>query len=116
MDLESIPAIPHFIEEVPDFKGFITSLFLDSDDTLVWHTKPKQMKFYLDSSRCPVMKYKLVCIDIAWPGEEGKGIKLRKEDTKGQSLWPRRIPFPVPQKPMRGVDDILKGILNFIKY
>jgi len=54
MDLKSISAISHLIEEVLDFKGFILGLFLDSDDPLVGHTKPQKMKFYLDLSRSPV--------------------------------------------------------------
>jgi len=91
MDVESIPAIPHLIEEVPDFKGFIVGLFLDSDDILVGYTKSQQVKFYLDSFGYLVMKYKLLCIDATWLGKKGRGIKLWKEDTKGQILWPRRF-------------------------
>jgi len=60
MDLDSIPTIPHLIEEVSDFKGFTTDLFVDGDDVLIGHTKPYQRKFYLDSTGCLVMKYKLL--------------------------------------------------------
>jgi len=86
MDLESIAAIPHLIEEVPDFKGFIAGLFLDGEDTLIGHIKPQQMKLYFDSSGCLVMKYKLVCTDVTWLGDEGRGTKLWKEDDEGRSL------------------------------
>ena len=57
MDVESIPTIPHLIEEVPDFKSFIEGAILDKEEVLVGHTKPKQVKFYLDGTGCPRMKY-----------------------------------------------------------
>uniref|UniRef100_A9U6H3 Predicted protein n=1 Tax=Physcomitrium patens TaxID=3218 RepID=A9U6H3_PHYPA len=62
------------------------------------------------------MKYKLFCTDVEWLGEEGAGIKIWKEDAHGCSLWPRGEPSPVPQRTMRGVEDIEKGILGFVKY
>ena len=45
MDVESIPTIPHLIEEVPDFKSFIDGAILDKDEAFVGHTKPQQVKF-----------------------------------------------------------------------
>ena len=86
MDIESIPTIPHLIGEVPDFKGFIEGAFVDGDESLVGHSKPQQVKFYLDSNGVPVMKYKLLCTDLEWLGEDGRGIKLWKEDSEGRSL------------------------------
>ena len=86
MDVESIPTIPHLIGEVPDFKGFIEGAFVDGDESLVGHSKPQQVKFYLDSNGVPVMKYKLLCTDLEWLGEDGRGIKLWKEDSEGRSL------------------------------
>jgi len=83
MNVDSIPTIPHLIEEVPDFKDFIASSFVDGDDILVRHSKPHKIKFYLDSTGCSVMKYKLLCTDVDWLGEGGRGIKLWKEDAKG---------------------------------
>ena len=116
MDVESIPTIPHLIEEVADFKGFIEGSFNDGNDLLVGHTKPQQVKFYLDSAGCPIMKYKMLCIDADWLGENDRGIKLWKEDAVGRSLWPRGIPVPVPQNAMKDVQHIVKGISGFIKY
>ena len=116
MDVESIPTIPHLIEEVADFKGFIEGSLNDGNDILVGHTKPQQMKFYLDSTGCPVMMYKMLCTDADWLGENGRGIKLWKEDAKGRSSWPRGCPLPVPQNAMKDVQNIVKGISRFIKY
>jgi len=118
MDLkkENFPTIPHLIEEVHDFKGFIANSFVDGDDILVGYTKPHQIKFYRDSTGCLVMKYKLLCTDVNLLGEGGRGIKLWKEDAEGQSLWLRGSPLLVLLKPMKGLEDIVKAVLGFVKY
>ena len=76
MDVESIPTIPHLIEEVLDFKSFIEGAILNREEVLVGHTKPQQVKFYLDGTGCQRMKYKLFCTDVEWLGEGGAGIKM----------------------------------------
>jgi len=53
---------------------------------------------------------------VEWLGEESRGIKLWKEDSEGHSLWPRGVPLPIPPKPMRGMEDIEKGLILFVKY
>ena len=116
MDVESIPTIPHVIEEVPDFKSSIDGAILDKDEALVGHTKPQQVKFYVDLVGCPRIKYKLFCADVEWLEEEGAGIKIWKEDAEGRSLWPHGEPLPVPQRRMRGVEDIEKRIAGYVKY
>jgi len=82
MDVESIPTIPQLIEEVPNFKRFIEGLFNDGDVIFVGHTRPQQVKVYLDSNGTPIMK----CIDEDWLERNDSAIKLWKEDAKGQSL------------------------------
>ena len=71
MDVEAVPTIPHLIEEVPDFKKFIEDGIADGENALLGHTKAQQFKFYVDASRCPVMKYKLLCTDDEWLPEDG---------------------------------------------
>ena len=39
MEVESIPTIPHLIEEVPDFKGFIAGCIVEGDRALKDHMK-----------------------------------------------------------------------------
>ena len=116
MDVESISSIPHLIGEVSDFKSFIERAILDKEEVLVGHTKLQQVKFYLDGTRCPRMKYKLFCTDVEWLGEGGASIKIWKEDMQGRSLWPYGEPMPVPQRTMRGVEDKERGISWFVKY
>jgi len=56
-DVDSVPTIPHLIEEVPNFKAFIERLILEGDEALVRHTKAQQFKFYLNSMGVSIMKY-----------------------------------------------------------
>ena len=63
MDIETVPTIPHLIEEVPNFKKFIENGIADGENTLLGHTKAQQFKFYVDAMECPVMKYKLLYMD-----------------------------------------------------
>jgi hypothetical protein len=76
MEVKSIPTIPHLIEEVPDFKGFIARCIAQGDEALEGHTKALHFKFYVDSSGYLVMKYRIHCIDPNWLPKEGGGIKL----------------------------------------
>jgi len=62
------------------------------------------------------MKYKLLYNDVEWLGEDGKGIKLWKEDFEGRSLWPHGELLLIPPRPMRSLEDIPKGIAGFVKY
>ena len=66
MDIETVPTIPHLIEEVPNFKKFIENGIADGENTLLGHTKAQQFKFYVDAMDCPVMKYKLLYTDDDW--------------------------------------------------
>jgi hypothetical protein len=92
MEVESIPTIPHLIEEVPDFKGLIAGCIAQGDEALEGHTKAQQFKFYVDSTGCLVMKYRILCTDPDWLPKEGGGIKLWREDEEGRALWPRGEP------------------------
>ena len=117
MKIEAVPTIPHLIQEVPDFKKFIKEWMLDGDDMLMGHTKAHQFKFYVDSSGCPVMKYKIFCHDDDWlPKGDGCGIKLWKEDSEGRSLWPRGVPGAVAPREMRHLPDVIKGLSGFVDH
>ena len=117
MKNETVPTIPHLIQEVPDFKKFISEWILDGNESLMGHTKVHQFKFYLDSTGCPVVKYKIYCHDEDWlPKGEGGGIKLWKEDSEGRSLWPRGEPDAVKPHTMRHLPEVVKGLSGFIDH
>jgi hypothetical protein len=116
MEVESIPTIPHLIEEVPDFKGLIARCIAQGDEALEGHTKAQQFKFYVDSNGCLVMKYRILCTDPDWLPKEGGGIKLWQEDEEGRALWPRGEPTSLSPQPMRNLEEILRGISRFMKY
>ena len=63
MDIETVPTIPHLIEEGPNFKKFIENGIADGENTLLGYKKVHQFKFYVDAMGCPIMKYKLLCTD-----------------------------------------------------
>ena len=63
MDDESIPMIPHLIEEVPNFKGFIDSCICKKGKTLEGYTTVQAFKFYRNPNSWPLMQYKRYCID-----------------------------------------------------
>ena len=86
MKNETVPTIPHLIQEVHDFKKFTANWMLNDNATLMGHTKAHQFKFYVDSNGCHVMKYRIFCHDGDWlPKGSGCGIKLWKEDSEGRS-------------------------------
>jgi hypothetical protein len=117
MKNETVPTIPHLIKEVPDFKKFIEGSMLDGANALMGHTKAHQFKFFVDSSGCPVVKYKIYCHDQDWlPKGEGNGIKIWKEDVEGRSLWPRGEPDTVKPYEMRHLTEVVKGLSGFIDH
>ena len=81
------------------------------------HTKAHQFKFYMDSTRTPIMKYKIYCYDEEWlPKGEGNGIRLWKEDSEGRSLWPYGVPDVVKLETMHPLPVVVKGLSGFIDH
>jgi hypothetical protein len=116
MDVESVPTIPHFIEEVFDFKDLIVGCIAEGDEALEGHTKAQQFKFFMDSNGCPMMKYKILYSNNDWFLKEGGGIKLWREDKERRVLWPCRELATLSAQSMKSLDEIVKGISWFIKY
>ena len=76
MDIESWLVIPHFINEVPDFKKFVEGYLCIGRDALIGHTNAQQLKFYRNANGWPLMQYKLLCTNNKWLPMEGQGIRL----------------------------------------
>jgi hypothetical protein len=112
MDLDEDPIILGLIEEVPDFKEFVKPYI--TDDTLIGHTKGRQFQFYRGKNGNPLMQYKLRCTNEKWLPEEG--IQLWKVDSGGLVRIPIGVPKAVMSRPMKGHDDILKGLNGYIQY
>jgi hypothetical protein len=81
MDVEFVPTIPHFIKEVPNFKGLIAKCIAKEEEALKGHTTVQQFEFFIDSNGCPVMKYRIHCTDNDWLPNCGK--KTKKADQFG---------------------------------
>jgi hypothetical protein len=116
MDVESIPTIPHFIEEVPNFKGFIAGCITEGDEALRGHSRAQQFNFFVNFSGCFMMKYRIQCRDSDQLPKEGGGMKLWREDKEGRPIWPCGEPATVSVQLMKNLDEILKGISRFIRY
>ncbi len=114
MDLDSMPVIPHLIEEVPDFKGFIEPFVRKGGDRLVGHTKAQQFRFYIRDDGLPAMQFKVLCTTPNWAPE--KGILVWQQDENGKCMLPNGEPKPCKPDPMRNGPEILKGISGFIQY
>ena len=91
-------------------------VLLRGDKALEGHTKAQQFKFYVNSTGCPVMKYKILCTNPNWLPKEGGGIKLWQEDEEGRAIWPHGEPTSLSPQQMRNFEEILRGISRFIKY
>ena len=114
MDCESQPVIPHLIQEVPDFKGFVEDFLLTSDESLIGHSQTRQFKFFKDSHGWPLMQYKILCTDSEWLPKEGGGMRLWKEAANGRPKVPMGSPKPLAPHQMRCFDDVCKGLDGYI--
>ena len=114
MECESYPVIPHFIEEVPDFKSFVDGYMGSSGNFLEGHSGSQQFKFCMDSDGWPIMEYKNLCTDSEWLPEHGKGIRLWNETEDGRPKVPNGTPLPLKPHEMKNFGEIKKGINGFI--
>ena len=114
MDAEEKPVIPHLIEEVPDFKGFLDGYLCAGKEALKGHTKGQQFKFYKDSDGLPKMQYKILCTDRDWLPEENGGIQLWKVMADGRPILPRGEPLPLNPQRHENYDEVIKGLSGFL--
>ena len=59
-DMEKILVIPHMIEELHDWRAFVSEYIPNGNDKLIGHTKAQQFKFYVQDDGWPVMQYKVL--------------------------------------------------------
>jgi hypothetical protein len=83
---EAFHTIPHLIEVVLDFKGFITGCIAKEDEVLEGHTKIQQFEFFINSSGCSMMGYRIHYSDDERLPKEGDGIKLWPEGVERRPL------------------------------
>jgi len=114
IDVESLPVIPHLIEEVPDFKKFMQRYLGTGGDFLEGHSAAQQFKFYRHSSGWPLMEYKHLSTDKKWLPEHGRAIRLWSETEDGWPLVPNGSPSPLTPQPMKALVKIKKDLDGFI--
>jgi hypothetical protein len=88
MDGESIPVIPHLIEEVPNFKGFIDTFICKKGEALQGHTAAQAFKFYRNPNSWPLMQYKQYCTDLEWLPKEVEEYVFGEKTMKGSLFYP----------------------------
>ena len=114
MDCETHPVIPHFIEELPDFKRFVEGYLGKGGDHLEGHSTGQQFKFHMHSDGWPIMEFKYFCTDLKWSPHHGNGIRLWSETEDGRPNVPKGSPPPLPPHKMKSHDEVCKGLSSFI--
>jgi hypothetical protein len=55
MDMEKVTVIPHMIEELLDWRTFVSEHIPNDKEEVIGHTKAQQFKFYVRDDGWPVM-------------------------------------------------------------
>ena len=71
MNMEKVLVIPHMIEELLDWKTYISEHILSGKDKLIGHTKAQQFKFYVRDNDWHVMQYKMLSTHEEWLPKDG---------------------------------------------
>ena len=106
--------IPHFVQEVPDFKSYLEPFLLSGRDTLVGHLKPRLFKFYVRSDGMPCFQYKLRSMDDAWLPENG--IQMWSRGSDGMPSLPSGNPKRLPMVEMKALDDVKLGLRKYLNF
>jgi hypothetical protein len=114
MDLEKVPVIPHMIEELPDWRTFVSEHIPSGKEKLIGHTKAQQFKFYVRDDGWPVMQYKVLSTHVEWLPKDG--VKMWKSNIKGEPCIPSGDPFPAPPRGMAKLEEVQVGLQGFIDY
>jgi hypothetical protein len=114
MDMEKVPVIPHMMEELPDWRSFVSEHIPSGKEKLIGHTKAQQFKFYVRDDGWPVMQYKVLSTHEEWLPKNG--ILMWKSNIKGEPCLPSGDPVPACPRGMAKQEDVLVGLQGFIDY
>lgn len=104
--------IPHFVQEVPDFKTYLEPYILTGPNALVGHLKPRLFRFYVRSDGMPCFQYKLKSMDAIWQPEEG--IEMWSWTIDKHPNLPIGIPKRLPMMEMKIVDLVKEGLKKHV--
>ena len=102
MEFQELSFMPEFIQEVGDFKTFVQGFLCSGTAHIIGLGEMHLFKFYVDSDRVSVMKFKKSGIDSNWLPSDRPSCCLWKKDCRGQALLPPGCPKPDPFKPVWG--------------
>ena len=106
--------VPHFVEEVSDFKSYVDPFLLKGVERLVGHTKPRLFRFYVRHDSMLCMQYKLRTSDEAWVPAEGIEMWSWTDD-KCPKL-PIGVPKRFPMQEMDALPSVMKGLGKYVEF
>jgi hypothetical protein len=104
MQSQELSFMPELIQEVGDFKSFISGYQCSGAASLIGLGDKHLFKFFVDNDGVPVMTYKKSATDAHWLPRDRPPLRLWKTDSNGRPMLPRGAPKPVPFKPMWGIE------------
>ena len=102
------------IEELPDWRAFVSEHIPNGKNKLIGQTKALQLKIYIWDDGWHVMHYKVLSTHEEWLPKDG--ILMWKSNIKREPCIPSGDPFLALSRGMAKPEDILVGLQGFIDY
>lgn len=106
--------VPHFVQEVPDFKKYLEPFMLTGSNELVGHKRPRLFKLYVRHDGMPCLQYKSKVTDTDWLPEEG--IEMWAWTDDGHPKLPVGLPKRLPMTEMKMLDEVKAGLQKYIEF
>ncbi|CAM6127292.1 unnamed protein product [Calypogeia fissa] len=106
--------VPHFLQEVPDFKSYLKGFLLTGSDKLVGHLKPRQFRFYVRDDKMPCLQYKMKSDDEGWLPKEG--IEMWGWTDDHSPKLPAGVPKRLPMSPMKMLTEVQTGPEKYVEF
>lgn len=105
--------VPHFVQEVPDFKSYLEPYLLKGGDALIGHLQPRLFRLYVRGDGMPCLQYKLKCQDDDWVPREG--IEMWSW-TNNHPKLPTGEPKRLPMIEMSMLEEVRQGLQKQVKF
>ena len=88
MESQELSFLSEFIQEVGDFKSFVKGYLCSGASRLIGLGEMHLFRFYVESDRNPVMKYKISAVDSNWLPCDTTSRCLWNKDSSGRVKLP----------------------------
>jgi hypothetical protein len=106
--------VPHFVQEVPNFKSFLDPFLLKGQDALVGHLKPRLFRLYVRDDGMPCLQYKMKSMDMVWMPPEG--IEMWSWTNDKRPNLPIGVPKRLPMTDIKMLDMVQDGLQKHITF